>query len=94
MANKIGARFLKIHIKAYEGDLKGKDFYPVITLWDTQTHNDFEENFIREQFQDTFLDMIVSVEEYTPEQYEVTSDPTVLRKVYPVPEEIADTYDI
>jgi len=94
MANKIGTRSLKIHVKAYEGDVNGKNFYQLITLWDTQDHNDFEENFVRDQFQDTFLNMIVNVEEHTPDRYEVTSDPTVLRKVYPVPEEIADTYDI
>lgn len=94
MANKIGTRILKIHRKMYEGDLNGSDYYNVVTLWDTESNNNFEENFILEYYQDLFLDMIVSVEEYTPDRYEVTSDPTVLRKVYPVPEEIADTYDI
>lgn len=94
MANKIGTRILKIHRKFYEGDIHGSDFYNVVTLWDTESNNNFEENFILEHYQDLFSDMIVSVEEYTPDRYEVTSDPTVLLKVYPVPEEIADTYDI
>lgn len=94
MANKIGTRILKIHRKLYEGDVHGSDLYETVSLWDTESNNNFEENFILEHYQDLFLDMIVSVEEYTPDRYEVTSDPTVLRKVYPVPEEIADTYDI
>lgn len=94
MANKIGARTLEVHIKAYEGDVRGKCVYQLIPLWDTQTHNDFEENYLLEKYQDLYLGMVISLKEYTPDQYEVTSDPTVFRKVYPIPEEIADTYDI
>lgn len=94
MANKIGSRILKVHYKSYEGDLHGSDLYQTVSLWDTESNNNFEENFILEHYQNLFSGMIVSVEEYMPDEYEVTSDPTVLRKIYPIPEEVADIYDI
>ena len=71
MANKIGTRILKIHCKLYEGDVHGSDYYNVVTLWDAESNNNFEENFILEQYQDDFPDMLVSIEEYTPDKYDM-----------------------
>lgn len=71
MANKIGSRILKIHCKLYEGDVHGTDYYNLVSLWDAESNNDFEETFVLEQWEEQLPDMIVTVEEYVPVKYDM-----------------------
>jgi hypothetical protein len=82
MTNKIGHRDLKVHCKSYEGDVHGFNIYQVVTRWDTDSNNDFEESFLLEHYQEAYPDLIVTIEDYRPLEYDETPDPTVLDLVY------------
>lgn len=92
MANKIDTRILKIHCKSYEGDVHGFDTHINVAVWDTEANNDFEANFLLEQFQEKNPNMLVTVEEYRPRELEVTGDNSVFTQIYPIPEPLPENF--
>lgn len=84
MANVIDTRIIRLHCKSYEGDVHGFDSYQNVKVWDAESNNDFEENFLLEHYREVFPDLIVTIEDkdFRPYEYNETPDPTVRDLVY------------